>query len=68
MPPTYDFLCPTCQHKVELTCKQSEKRLKWPQCSNDHGDMEYVYNNTNKHVDHTDTRKGYHNGNEGNHR
>lgn len=63
--PTYDFECrqPGCKEAQAVTCKMSEKRLKWPQCS-EHGDMEFIYNNKSKHVDHTLTRKGHYNSKE----
>lgn len=67
--PTYNFKCDQldCKETAEVVCKMSQKRAKWPQCS-EHGDMLFVYNNTNKHVDHTDTRKGFFNSHEGKHR
>ena len=67
--PTYNFKCdqPDCKEDAEVTCKMSAKRLNWPICP-EHGDMAFVYNNTNKHVDHTESRKGFHNSSEGKHR
>jgi hypothetical protein len=63
--PTYTFACdfPDCKEAKEVECKMSQKRLNWPICP-EHGDMRYIYNNTNKHVDNTTTRKGYHNSDE----
>jgi hypothetical protein len=66
--PEYRFSCTSCEEETTIVCKMSQKRTDWPQCPL-HGDsMKYNYDNTNPHVDHTDSRKGFHNSKEGNHR
>ena len=65
--PIYDYTCDTCGLTAEVTCKMSERDDLVPECKG-HGPMTRQITNNQKHVDNTDTRKGYFNSKEGYHR
>ena len=61
---TYQYSCPTCGTVREVEAKMSEIDSLVVECP-EHGDMVRDIVNNNKHLDNTETRKGYHNSNEG---
>lgn len=63
----YDYKCNTCGATESVECKMSERDDNVPECP-EHGDMTRLITNKQRHVDNTDTRKGYFNSKEGFHR
>ena len=62
--PIYEYECPTCGLVEVVKAKMSDLDSLHVECP-DHGDMVRNITNTNKHLDNTETRKGYFNSNEG---
>lgn len=63
MPPTYDYACPTCGLTAEVICKMSERDDNIPECT-EHGSMERLITNQQRHTDNTEWRKGHYNSKE----
>jgi putative FmdB family regulatory protein len=61
--PQYSYSCQECEFEMEVTCKMSEMEKFVPTCPR-HGDMKRNIVNNNKHVDHTEYRKGFYNSKE----